>query len=32
VHIAEFAVDHHDAEVAFLVGEGVLVGDDVDVS
>lgn len=31
VHVAEFAVDHDDAEVALVVGEGVLVGDDVDV-
>ena len=31
VHVSEFAVDHDDAEVALVVGEGVLVGDDVDV-
>jgi hypothetical protein len=32
VHVAELAVDHDDAEVAFLVGEGILVGDDIDMS
>ena len=31
VHIAEFAIDHYDAKVALFVGEGVLVGYDVDV-
>lgn len=31
VHVAQLAIDHDDAEVALLIGEGILVGDDVDV-
>lgn len=32
VHVTELAVNHNDAEVAFLVGEGILIGDNVDMS
>lgn len=32
VHVTELAVYHDDAEVALVIGEGILVGDDVDVA
>lgn len=31
VHVSEFAVDHDNAEIALFIGEGVFIGDDVDV-
>jgi hypothetical protein len=31
MHVSELTVDHDDAEVALLVGEGVFIGDDIDV-
>jgi hypothetical protein len=31
VHVAQLAIDHDDAEVAFPVGEGILIGDDIDM-
>lgn len=32
VHVARLAVDHHNADIAVLIGEGVLVADDVGVA
>lgn len=32
VHIAQLTIDHNDAEVAFLISEGILIRHDVDMS